>query len=138
MLGWLGGIYKAITGTLAVSVQNTSLAATGQFYQSTQPVSGTVSVGNFPATQPVSGTIADSNSAAFQGVVAITPGTATTALRSLGFIITAAGNVTLTLADNSTLTIPLQTSGGAFQVLPFAVTNVALGSGTAGSFWNLK
>lgn len=35
---------------------------TGTFWQATQPVSGTVSVGNFPATQPVSGTITVGNS----------------------------------------------------------------------------
>ncbi len=81
--------------------------------------------------------VTDINSAAFQGVVAITPGTATTALRSLGFIVTTAGNVTLTLADASTITLPLAASP-QFQTLPFAVTNVALGSGTAGTFWNLK
>lgn len=81
--------------------------------------------------------VTDINSAAFQGVVAITPGTATTALRSLGFIVTTAGNVTLTLADSSTITLALAASP-QFQTLPFAVTNVALGSGTAGTFWNLK
>ncbi len=79
----------------------------------------------------------DANSAAFQGVIAITPGTATTAERSLGFICTTSGTVTLTLADGSTITLGLIASS-AFQSLPFAVTNVALGSGTAGTFWGLK
>ena len=79
----------------------------------------------------------DSNSAAFQGVAQITPGTPVTAARALGYLCTGVGNVTLTLADGSTITIPLVAST-ALQILPFAVTNVALGSGTAGTFWNLK
>lgn len=80
--------------------------------------------------------MADQNGAAYQGVVVITPGTSTPALRSLGYICTAAGNITLTLADASTITVPIAVGG--FATLPFAVTNVALGSGTAGNFWNLK
>lgn len=104
--------------------------------------------GNLPDTGPgdlaairaaVGGTLktADANGAAYQGVVAITPGTATPALRSLGYICTTAGNVTLTLADGSTITLGLAVAT-TFQTLPFAVTNVALGTGTAGTFWNLK
>lgn len=88
---------------------------------------------NFPAVL----TVTDTNSAAFQGVVAITPGTAVAPQRSLGFVISSSGAVTLTLADASTITLTLPAST-AFQTLPFAVTNVALGSGAAGSFWNLK
>lgn len=40
--GWLSAIWTKLNGSLAV---------TGTFFQATQPVSGTVSVGNFPATQ---------------------------------------------------------------------------------------
>lgn len=95
------------------------------------PGSGAVAQANAPwATL-------DSNNAAFQGVIAITPGTPVTATRSLGFLCTVAGNVTLTLADTSTITVGLVTST-TLQTLPFAVTNVALGTGTAGSFWGLK
>lgn len=86
---------------------------------------------------PVPLPVVDSNSAAFQGVVAVTPGTPTAALRSIGFVITTAGPVTLTLADGSTITLALSASP-SLQTLPFAVTSVALGSGTAGQFWNLK
>ena len=99
------------------------------------------SVNPFGLPRPVSDQsrlpVLDPNAAAFQGVAAITPGTPTTAQRSLGFICTASGAVTLTLADGSTITLGLAAST-AFQSLPFAVTNVALGSGTAGSFWGLK
>jgi hypothetical protein len=86
------------------------------------------------ATNPMP--VIDINGAAFQGVVPISPGIPVLPARSLGFICTTAGNVTLTLADNSsiTLAIPASTS---FQSLPFAVTNVVL-AGAAGIFWNLK
>ena len=115
----------------------TSQAVTGAFYQATQPVSGTF----FQTTQPVSiaGTqsVADTNSAAFGGVVVMTPGTATTALRSVGFVITTAGNVTFTFADTSTITLA-EPASPAFTTLPFSVTTVTLGTGTAGTFWELK
>ena len=81
--------------------------------------------------------VADPGAAAFGGVVAVTPGVATAAQRSLGFICTSSGSVTLTMADGSVITLGLIASP-AFQSLPFAVTNVALGAGTAGSFWGLK
>lgn len=79
---------------------------------------------------------ADAANAAFSGVVAITPGVAVAAARSLGFVITTGGTVTLTLSDASTITLTLAASP-QLQTLPFAVTNVALGT-AAGTFWNLK
>lgn len=85
---------------------------------------------------PTSWTVTDPYEAPFQGVVPITPGTPTTALRSVGFVITSAGNVTFTFSDGSTLTLALPVGG--FTTEPFAVTNVALGTGTAGTFENLK
>ncbi len=103
-----------------------------RFPVSTLPASG--APGSGAATPSY---VLDANSAAFQGVVAITPGVPTAAQRSLGFVCTAAGPATLTLADGSALTLSLAASP-SFQSLPFAVTNVALGSGTAGSFWGLK
>ncbi len=141
---------QAVSGTVSVgnfpATQSISGSVAVSNLPATQPVSGSVSVSNLPTTQTVSGTVAvsnfpatqtvaDTNSAAFQGVVAITPGTAVAAARSLGFVITTAGTVTLTLANGSTLTIALPVAG--FSTLPFAVTNITLGTGTAGSFWNL-
>lgn len=82
-------------------------------------------------------TTADANGAAYQGVVAITSGVALAAGRGFGFVCTAAGNVTLTLADGSTITLALAVSPG-LQTLPFAVTEAVLGSGTAATMWNLK
>lgn len=156
--GWLSGIYARLGATLSVSVAN--LPATqavsaaslplpsGAATAVKQPAPGlagtpsadvlTVQGNPAGAPLPVSGTVADSNSAPFLGVAPITPGVTVAAQRSLGFICTAAGTVTLTLADASTLTIPLAVSAGAFQMLPFAVTKIALSNGTAGSFWGLK
>lgn len=79
--------------------------------------------------------VTDSASAAFQGVIAITPGTPVTAARSLGFVCSTGGTVTLTLADTSTITLTL-TQSTSLQTLPLAVVNVALGS-AAGQFWNM-
>jgi len=45
-----------------------SIAVTGTFFQTTQPVSGTVAVSNLPATQPISGTVAVNNFPATQPV----------------------------------------------------------------------
>lgn len=79
---------------------------------------------------------ADANDAAFQGVISITPSTPVVAARSLGYVCTTSGNVTLTLADGSAITLAL-TASTSFQTLPFAVTDVTL-AGAAGTFWNLK
>jgi len=43
--GWLSSIWNKL---------NTSIVVTGTFWQTTQPVSGTVAVSNLPTTQPVS------------------------------------------------------------------------------------
>ena len=99
------------------------------------------SVNPFGLPRPVSDQsrlpVLDPGGQAFQGVIAVTPGTVTAAQRSLGFICTSSGSVTLTLQDGSTITLGVIASP-SFQSLPFAVTNIALGSGTAGSFWGLK
>ncbi len=84
-----------------------------RFPVSTVPATG--SPGSGAATPTY---VLDANSAAFQGVVAITPGVATPPQRSIGFICTASGAITLTLADTSTVTIGLVASP-AFQSLPF-------------------
>ena len=85
--------------------------------------------------QPAISTTDPANSA-FQGVIAITPGTVVAATRSIGFICTNAGNITLTLANGSTMTLPIA-AAASLQTLPLAVTNITLGTGTAGTFWGL-
>jgi hypothetical protein len=146
--GWASAIWSKLAGTLSVS-GSVGITGTLPGFASTPTVTlsaglpagsnaiGSVSVSNLPSTQVVSGTIADTNSAAFQGAVPITPGTALAAGRAIGFICSASGNITLTIVDGSTITLPI-TVANQFQTFTFAVTNVALGSGTAGTFWNLK
>jgi hypothetical protein len=79
----------------------------------------------------------DPNSAAFGGAITVTPGTPFTAGRSIGFVCTTAGNITVTLSDASTMTFPIVVSA-SLQTLPLAATNIALGGGTGGTFWSLK
>ena len=82
--------------------------------------------------------VADTNSAAFMGVVQLTPGSSTpaTPARGLGFVCTAAGTLTITFANGSTMALPIAASP-ILQTLSFAVTTVALSNGAAGTFWNL-
>lgn len=54
-------------GNLFINVANT-VAVSGTFWPTTQPVSGTVAISNFPATQVVSGTISVSNFPSTQAV----------------------------------------------------------------------
>jgi hypothetical protein len=94
----------------------------------------------------VSGTVADSYSAPTQGIVlyTFTTGPNNTqnsntqpALRGFGFICTVGGPITITFADGSILPFNIVASPQP-QVLSFAVVSIALGSGTAGTFFNTK
>lgn len=82
--------------------------------------------------------VSDGNSAAWQGVVALTPGSASPATpgRGLGFVCTAPGTLTMTLANGSTMAFPIAASA-FLQTLGFAVTGVARSGGAAGAFWSL-
>ncbi len=62
-LGSDSNVCKETGGNLAsiLAQLQSGVAVTGTFWQSTQPVSGSVSVSNFPSTQPVSGSISVSN-----------------------------------------------------------------------------
>jgi hypothetical protein len=62
------------SGNLKVAIENTpsvtisgAVAVTGTFWQTTQPISGSVSVSNFPATQPISGTVSISGTVPVSG-----------------------------------------------------------------------
>jgi prefoldin subunit 5 len=59
---------QPVSGSVSVSNFPASQAVTGDFYPETQPVSGSVSVSNFPTTQPVSGSVSVSNFPASQAV----------------------------------------------------------------------
>ncbi|WP_158933010.1 hypothetical protein [Acidisphaera sp. S103] len=117
--GWLSGIFKALTGTLTAT-----LAA------------GTNAIGSVTVTgtPPVS----DINSAAFAGSTVITPGTAiSTPGRSIAFVCTTSGSITITLPDSSSMTFPIIASA-SLQTLPFNPTLLTLGSGTVGTFWTVR
>ena len=74
---------------------------------------------------------------AFSGSVPMTVGTTYAAQRSVGVLATVAGNVTFTLADASTITLPVY--AGLWQVCPFAVTSIASSGTTAtATYFNLK
>lgn len=158
----LGNIYTKLSGTLTTTLA-TGTNAIGSVsvsnFPATQPVSGSVSVSNLPTTQAVSlaalpaltagaaaiGTVGvtgnvsvtDASGAAFQGSSVITPGTAMIAGRSFAYVCTGAGNITITLPDASTMTFGIAASTD-LQTLPFAVTLLTLGSGTAGTFWIVR
>lgn len=66
---------------------------------------------------------ADAQNAAFGGAVAMTAGQAATAQRGIGALCTAAGNLTFTFSDASTLTLPAYVG---WQTWPFSVTTYSL------------
>jgi len=119
LFGWLSSI-SSYTSHIPTLGQKTMAAALP------------VSIASDQSTLPV----ADANNAAFQGVVAMTVGTAYPAQRSIGIVCTAAGNVQLTLSDSSSITVPVSVG---FQTFPFAVTSVASAGTTAtATYYNLK
>jgi hypothetical protein len=122
-------------------------------FPSTQPISGNVGVSSLPALPAGSNAIgsvtanqgspggsawsvSDPNNAPFANAIAITPGNTFTAGRSIAFVVTVAGNITLTFGSGNTMTFPVVASA-ALQTLPFAATQLTLGTGTSGNFWNL-
>jgi len=83
---------------------------------------------------------ADANGAAFQGTYPFTgTGNTLTATpgRSLGYVCSASGTITVTFPDATAIPVPIS-AGAAFQSLPFAATQIVLSNGTAGMFWNMK
>lgn len=109
-----------VSGPLTdAQLRATPVPVSGTFYPATQPVSGSVSVGNFPSTQAVSGSVSVSNLPATQAVsgtvsVGNFPGTQTVAgtvavsnLQSAALAVTATG----TAAAAVTLTLPAAGAG---------------------------
>lgn len=82
------------------------------------------------------GTVTDTQSMPFQGAVAMTVGTTYAAQRSVGVLATAAGNVAMTLADASVITLPVFIG---WQTFPFAATAINTSGTTAtATYYNLK
>ena len=76
----------------------------------------------------------DPNNAAFQGAVLMTVGTTYTAQRSLAAVCTTVGNITVTFADASSMTVPVNLG---YQAFPYAITAVSASTATC-TFNNLK
>lgn len=89
-----------------------------------------------PQASDLATEVEDVNSGPYQSATLITPGTPLPPGRAFGFVCTTAGTVTLTLSEGGTITLPIQAQA-ALQTLPFAVTNLVLGT-AVGSFWNLN
>lgn len=93
-------------------------------------------VGIDQTTPGVTNAVSDTQSAPFQGAVAMVVGTAQTAQRSVGILATAAGNVAMTLADASTITLPVYIG---WQTFPFAATAInSSGTTATATYFNLK
>jgi hypothetical protein len=113
-----------ITGTPTVTVGNASIPVTGTFFQATQPVSGTVNVGNLPATQQVAGTVAVSNFPAVEQV-ADNGGSLTIDTPQLPASVGAkTGALSLSVAPNTDMPFPIFDRGTA----ALATAQVAVGT----------
>jgi hypothetical protein len=144
------GLFSAdVTGMVKVRLRATALASgsavvNGVFSaapgmtQITNPVrlfdngSGQQAAIKAPSTPPAATdpalVVADYQDTPFQGAVAMTTGTTYASQRSLGANCTAAGNLSLTLADGSTLVVPVSVG---WQTFPLAVTAVNSSGTTA-------
>jgi hypothetical protein len=119
--------------------QQGSVAVTGTFWQATQPVSGSVSVGNFPATQAVSGTVSVGNFPATQAVTQ--SGAWTTAISGT---VPVSGTFFQATQPVSIASMPSTPVTGTFWqatqpvsiAAPIAVTQS--GTWTEGRTWNLS
>jgi hypothetical protein len=122
-------LLTAISGALTTANGYLSAIATAEAAGNTSlaTLAGAVSGGKVQVN--------DAQSVAFQGVVTMTVGTTYASARSVGVNCTAGGNVQLTLADTSTITLPASVG---WQTYPFAATQiVSAGTTAAGTFYNL-
>jgi hypothetical protein len=73
----------------------------------------------------------------YQGAIAMTAGSAVAAQRAIRVVCTVAGNITLTYADGSTDTVPVDVG---LTIIPGAFTQVAIpnSGGATATFANLK
>jgi hypothetical protein len=123
--GQFGPMPLDANGNLVVSVPNgVTLAAPATVNQGA------------PAGAGQAWPVSDANSAAFQNIVPVTAGTPFGAGRSIGYVCTGQGTVTFTFAGGGTHTQVLSVSPFD-QMLPYAVTNIAVGTATGCSFWNM-
>lgn len=72
----------------------------------------------------------------YTSAAAITPGTAFPASVAIGYVVTTAGTVTVTMAGGGTVTFPVAATT-TLQMLPLSITNITLGT-AVGTFWSMK
>ena len=115
--GYLIDLKALVEATRPVRVTNfpASVPVTGTFWQTTQPVSGTVSVGNFPAAV-VGTTTAVSLTATGDLIAAQGAGVG---IRLLAAIVGAVSAVTLSLRNGASDVIPIRLAANGGAVLPF-------------------
>ena len=121
---------RALTSSDQITISNSSIAVTGTFWQTTQPVSGSVSVSNFPATQAVSwsgqsvavtgtvtvsGTVASTQSGTWTNTVTQATGTNLHAVIDSGSV-----TITGTPAISGTVTANQGTANTAANAWPTA------------------
>lgn len=144
VVGAGGAAASYVPGTDPVVQDNTADTVAGIGTPGASPYAGSGSASVIAVLKGVfsklAGTLTtnDTNSAAFVGAVSITPGTPVTAARSLAYLCTGAGTVTLTYADTSTQTVTLPAATYPFATIPSAVTNVTLGTASGCTFWNMQ
>jgi hypothetical protein len=106
---------QPVSGAVSVSNFPVSQAVTGTFFQATQPVSGTVAVSNFPATQPVSGTFWQATQPVSAASLPLPAGAATVVKQpALGVAGTASADV-ITVQGTASMTPLLVDGSGVTQ-----------------------
>jgi hypothetical protein len=111
VLGWLRKLYGAVTGTLTVDGSGHTQPVSGTFWQSTQPVSGTVTVAN-PTTNPETGLAKDAT---------LTGGTAKSINRGGAKGATTAADVTSTAEGTDHQALDVQVYHGGTAKDPTAI-----------------
>jgi hypothetical protein len=128
VLGWLSGIYSRLTGMASAANQTAIESAPGVAQTTAITIQGNSSGISVPVT--------DVQSAPFQGAIAMTTGVAYAAQRSVGVLVTIAGNVTFEFSDASIVTLPVYVG---WQTFPFAAIQIVSSGTTAtATYYNLK
>jgi hypothetical protein len=132
----LGQAAMVNSSPVVIASNQSAVPVSGTFFQTTQPVSGSVSVSNFPssqavtgtffqATQPVSGSVSVSNLPATQAVT----GTFFQATQPVSGTVTATGTVTANIGTTNGLALDATLTGGTQKAV---VRSAAKGSTVAG------
>lgn len=125
---------------VVLASDQSSIPVTGSFFQTTQPISGTVGVNNFPTTQPISGTVSATVSQSTAANLNATV-TGTIAATQSGTWTVQPGNTANTTAwkvDGSAVTQPVSGTVAVTQsTSPWVVTGSKTNNSAAPSTTNL-